>query len=70
MENQIKTNKKNEGRRGRKVFLKMQRYPDMEKQTLNETLRTFDLLNFFKEMLRNYLIPDFYTLTENTSDDS
>lgn len=55
---------KHVGRRGRKGFLKMQKYPDMENQTLNDKLRTFELLNFL--MLRNDLIPVFYTLTVKT----
>lgn len=28
--------------RGEKFFLKMRKYPDVKKQTLNERLRTFD----------------------------
>lgn len=42
----------------------MQKYPDMEKQTWKETW----FINLLTEMLRNCLIPVFYTLFENTSD--
>lgn len=40
----------------------MQKYPDMEKQTLNEILKAFGLLNFFTAVLRNDLIPVSFTV--------
>lgn len=45
-------------REGEKLFSK---YRNIQIQ--KETLRTFDLLNFFTELLSNDLIPVFYTLT-------